>query len=296
MSNYTLTSFNAGAAAWPSDAGQSHAWPRPTAAPPSGPQSLAGQSSSVAAAAAGIGFHTREQRLRRTSSQGSVGAEEPALSSLRTRMPVTASGDGFNPAAASRPDSMTNLLGNRADGTRVNAQGVVRLVSDASTKVAGPLYNGNETSKDNELHHDTANHHHHLVESSTLTVFGVIQSQLSRVLPRFQAVGEVISCENGGANWFFITYATRLQAEMALTLNGSVIGDVMIGVKWRAAADNSSKSGRLLLRDSGVPVNDKKQRCRIDSSPTSWHEHLPACSASNFRFEGAAIRLQLVTR
>jgi hypothetical protein len=66
----------------------------------------------------------------------------------------------------------------------------------------------------------------------SVTVFGFPPSAASTILARFRDLGDVIGFKppTQGANHFTITYRTRLHAQRALSLNGTLIEDWMIGV------------------------------------------------------------------
>ena len=53
----------------------------------------------------------------------------------------------------------------------------------------------------------------------------------SFVLRQFQKYGEIIKHKVGEGNWITVQYASKLQAQKALTKNGKIIADgLMIGV------------------------------------------------------------------
>jgi hypothetical protein len=69
------------------------------------------------------------------------------------------------------------------------------------------------------------------LEDFWVTVFGFPPSTTSYVLQQFKLYGDVIQYEIGETNWMHLQYATRLQAQKALTRNGHVFGDsLLIGV------------------------------------------------------------------
>ncbi|KAI9594671.1 hypothetical protein BDF19DRAFT_444486 [Syncephalis fuscata] len=66
----------------------------------------------------------------------------------------------------------------------------------------------------------------------SVTVFGFPPSAASSILSRFRDLGDVIGFKppTQGANHFTITYRTRLHAQRAISLNGTLVEDWMIGV------------------------------------------------------------------
>lgn len=68
------------------------------------------------------------------------------------------------------------------------------------------------------------------IPTCTVTVFGFPPGQVERILSRFHNYGEIID-RHEGYNWINITYKTPAMAERALTCNGTIINNVMIGVK-----------------------------------------------------------------
>ncbi|CCI42367.1 unnamed protein product [Albugo candida] len=66
-----------------------------------------------------------------------------------------------------------------------------------------------------------------------VTVFGFPAASKAVIMTYFQNIGELVDTrEYGGkANWIHMRYRTCLQAEKALSRDGSMIGDFMVGVK-----------------------------------------------------------------
>lgn len=66
------------------------------------------------------------------------------------------------------------------------------------------------------------------LEDSWVTVFGFPLSATSYVLQQFKAYGDVLQYEIGDNNWIHIQYATKLQAQRALSRNGHLYGDSLL--------------------------------------------------------------------
>jgi len=69
-------------------------------------------------------------------------------------------------------------------------------------------------------------------DSRWVTVFGFQAADTAEILRKFQAYGEIVKHKNEGhGNWMHLCYQTKLQAQRALSKNGSVVsGNIMIGV------------------------------------------------------------------
>jgi nuclear pore complex protein Nup53 len=65
-----------------------------------------------------------------------------------------------------------------------------------------------------------------------VTVYGFPANSKSFILQHFQTLGDVISYTSGAGNWLHMRYHTRLQAEKALSHDGTLLGGaIMVGVK-----------------------------------------------------------------
>jgi Nup53/35/40-type RNA recognition motif len=64
-----------------------------------------------------------------------------------------------------------------------------------------------------------------------VTVFGFSRDRTTEVLHGFQKYGEIEQHRMGTGNWLHMRYATKLQAQRALSKNGKILnGDLMLGV------------------------------------------------------------------
>ncbi|KAI8057737.1 hypothetical protein BDF22DRAFT_662182 [Syncephalis plumigaleata] len=115
----------------------------------------------------------------------------------------------------------------------------------------------------------------------SVTVFGFPPSAASTILARFRDLGDVIGFKppTQGANHFTITYRTRLHAQRALSLNGTLVEDWMIGV-MEVPLDNNVDLQRSTMnksiRDAAASNNNSNsagenllrvQKARLQEAP-----------------------------
>jgi len=79
--------------------------------------------------------------------------------------------------------------------------------------------------------HDTSKEHFEFGDETIVTVFGFPISSTNLIFREFQKYGQIIQYKIGQGNWIHIQYQTKLQAQKALSKNGTIIDQgLMIGV------------------------------------------------------------------
>jgi hypothetical protein len=101
-----------------------------------------------------------------------------------------------------------------------------------------------------------------LSEANWVTVFGFPPSQASYILKYFQNYGEIVRhhMNPGQCNWIHLQYQTKLQAQMALSKNGKIVGgNLMVGVVPCTQIITPTKAA---VSDFPRPLNPQAQRTK----------------------------------
>lgn len=109
----------------------------------------------------------------------------------------------------------------------------------------------------------------------TVIVYGFPLEQTGVVLTAFQKYGEIVGRQSGRGNWMTITYRDTTQAQIALSRNGSRIGDLIIGVKWDRQSTQSSDAIQMDESRSRPIMPNARGTLTMDHSaprmyPSSW--------------------------
>lgn len=112
-----------------------------------------------------------------------------------------------------------------------------------------------------------------------ITVFGFPSSARSFILHHFQSMGEVINySRSSGGNWLHLRYHTRLQAEKALSYDGSTLANsMMVGVKkcYPSDRDASDLSEAPVSNYFGATAHQSLGSRNIEVDPTDADIMLP---------------------
>jgi len=105
-------------------------------------------------------------------------------------------------------------------------------------------------------------------DDNWVTVFGFPPSSTTYVLHAFQEYGEVVKHETRpGANWMHLQYLTRLQSQKALSRNGKMVGNTMIGVLPRSSETGGATQSTI----SAIPHKPSLQERSSQYAPVNPH-------------------------
>jgi len=116
-------------------------------------------------------------------------------------------------------------------------------------------------------------------DGTWITIFGFPPSSSSLILQKFQTVGTIVQHLVGEGNYMHIRFSTKIEAQAALNLHGSIVGQrLLIGVVPTAKVSELELK-KIFLKKKTNPINARpSSKCRRPPMGPGGSLHARVCS------------------
>jgi hypothetical protein len=131
------------------------------------------------------------------------------------------------------------------------------------------------------------------VSHKCVTIFGFPPDSASAILTHFSNIGTIAQYNlAGNSNWMILEYENELSAQMALSKNGTIFGDIMVGVvpskqtHFRGDVSSNQSLSTIIspIRSSKTPFKSQTKSLGIGVDPFA-HQSPMSVDATPIRYQ-----------